>query len=231
MIPKNKILELESRRIIYNFIDKNPGTYQSEIAKKLKIPRSTLNYHIRHLINQNLVSENLNGSYRRYNTTEKIGKKEQELLIFLREEVPRNILFYLMGHVVCSEIELSKELDKKPPTIDFHLKKLLALNVIKITSVKNGLVCRNRDSYYMNRRPKKSEKFYVIKDTKTADILYKLFIRYEKSLLKDEIYSNILQMVEEVKDAKRKKVINCSSKNIDNVFEVYYDVMPHPYHV
>jgi predicted transcriptional regulator len=43
---KEKVLENEHRREIYNFVKENPGLHMRELQRKLEIPLSTLEYHL-----------------------------------------------------------------------------------------------------------------------------------------------------------------------------------------
>ena len=49
LMRKEELLKLKIRRQIYQFILKYPGFHFSEISRKLKIPKTTLNYHLSYL--------------------------------------------------------------------------------------------------------------------------------------------------------------------------------------
>ena len=57
------ILELETRRKIYDFIQKFPGLHVREISRRLEIPFSTLQYHLRFLEKRELVKAKDDGKY------------------------------------------------------------------------------------------------------------------------------------------------------------------------
>ena len=46
---KEEILKLESRKLIYNYILEHPGLHFRELSRELKIPKSTLEYHLSYL--------------------------------------------------------------------------------------------------------------------------------------------------------------------------------------
>ena len=74
---KNGILELETRRRIYNFILKNPGLHLREISRRSNIPKTTLIYHLNFLEKQGLIKTEANSRFTRYYTTNKVGKKDK----------------------------------------------------------------------------------------------------------------------------------------------------------
>ena len=138
MISKRNILDLKSRRDIYQFISKNPGLYISEISKRMNISRSALRHHLRYLLKLNLILTKVDKKDKRLYACDQIGVKDKELLSLLRQEVPFKIIMYLFLPGFCSKTELSKELNVHPSTIQFHLKKLLDMGVIKPIEVIDG---------------------------------------------------------------------------------------------
>jgi predicted transcriptional regulator len=48
-MKKNDILNIENRRIIFNHILNNPGMHFRKIQRDLKIPKTTLDYHLNYL--------------------------------------------------------------------------------------------------------------------------------------------------------------------------------------
>ena len=132
MISNQNILQLEIRQKIYRYISKNPGIHLREISRQMTIPKSTLKYHLKYLYKKGLITTKSEKRYKRYYIINKLGTKEKEILNLLRQKVTRDILLYLMFYIVSSEIELSKVLEKHPATIDFHLKKIKNLGIIKL---------------------------------------------------------------------------------------------------
>jgi len=232
MISNREILNTDSRNKIYGFIEKNPGIHQTEISKTMNMPRSTLRYHLKYLMKQNLIRKmDSNSGYSRYIIVDKLGTKEKELLSFIRQEVPRNILIYMTASVICSLNELSRELHKSPSTINFHFNKLMDLDIITIAEVKNGLVCRNKESHFFDRQPVKSEKFYRLKSEEVILTIIKLLIRYKRSIPEIRVFSGLLDFILSTKNMKRPKIMDNEKKRIDKIEEMLFDAFPHPYHV
>lgn len=181
MRVKRDILTLELRQKIYNYILKHPGLYQSEISRSLKIPKSTLIYHLSYMKkNKILTSKNFEG-HNKYYINDKIGTKEKEILELLRRETPRRIILCLKGYIFCSQKEISKILELHPTTVEFHLKKLLDLGIIENIPYENDNALRG--SYHIYKRKRISnEKIYCFKSPEIGKIIQRLLIKYQYSL-------------------------------------------------
>jgi len=149
-----KELELEKRRDIYNYILKYPGLHLNELCRKMKIPKSTLNYHLNHLIKKGFLVTTPNGRYIRYYAANNLNEIDKKMFHFLRQDVPYKILVFLFLHPNSSQIKISKNLNKHPTTISFHLKKLLCTDLIE--GVPNG----NEIKYKLKNQEDVSEMFF-----------------------------------------------------------------------
>ena len=63
---QEKIFEVKTRKEIYKFIMKNPGMHYRDIARFLKIPSSTMRYHLNYLERRNFISKEIINGYLRY---------------------------------------------------------------------------------------------------------------------------------------------------------------------
>ena len=114
---------------IYTFIQENPGLHLREIQRRLRIPLSTLEYHVNKLYLQDKVHVIADGGYTRYYAW-KINEREHLLISCLRRERPREILTYCMCHGETSFTDLSDYLSIKDPTLSYHLSNLKENDVI-----------------------------------------------------------------------------------------------------
>ena len=230
MLSKNPVLEIETRRRIYNYIKKYPGVHQRSISNKLSIPYSTLYYHLRYLKKQDLIVEKENSRYNRYYIKNSEGRIDREFLNVVRQRIPRNIIMYLCIYFVATKKELSDNLDRHPTTIDFHLQKLLDMGFIELAPVENGkLVNEKISKRIILRKPKKNEKLYKIKD---RDFMNKLMYKYNKSFFKDKAYKIAYELSREKIDTYgQPDTIVTFEKDVDRFIELFYDIFPHPYHV
>lgn len=130
---ENDALELETRRRIYEHIRKTPGSYLRELSRFLEIPLSTVEYHISYLKQHKLISEQQDGRYMRYYVLGDIGEREKAVLSILRQRVPRCITLFLLIRESVSHADICDHIKLSPSTATFHLKKLLAVDIIKKT--------------------------------------------------------------------------------------------------
>lgn len=240
MISKEKILQFDTRKKIYNFIKNNPGLHIREVQRKTKIPLSTLSYHFNYLEKQNLIIGKLENKYKRYVVADKFSKIENDILILLRQEVPRNILVYMFFYHVFSQSELSKALEKNPTTIEFHLKKLMKLGLIKKLEKNESF-----DEWLLvtDRKRVKSEVLYIYKSREIINSIYPMLIICKESYSDRELIENILVNFDEsvdkihIRKTKRKlpwllyRRVNNPNLAIDSAINLLYEACPHPYHV
>jgi len=179
MQSNDLILKVETRRVIYNFVKDNPGFYIRNISRKLSIPYSTLKYHLDYLEKNNLISSKRYNGNLRYYIKEKIGMKYRDIINILRQDTTRKIIICLLDNTCCTREELSNELKISPQTISFHLNNLLELGMIREPKICEEGVDLQRDGLILDRKPKGSEKLYIL--TKPGDIFIS-FINYRESL-------------------------------------------------
>lgn len=128
----NEILELDTRRKIYDIVVKNPGLHLSKIAELLNMRISLVEYHLLYLgKNQIVVSVNESG-YTRYYVKGEIGTEDKKALALLRQNVPLRIVILLLKCDSSQHKELLKNLDIAPSTLSYHLKKLVKCGIISV---------------------------------------------------------------------------------------------------
>lgn len=226
-MSNGNILELEIRREIYNYILQYPGLHLRELSRRLHIPFSTLSYHLRFLEKRELIKEKTEGRYNRYYITEKIGHREKEMIGILRKDTPRTIILYLLVHIYSSQIEISSSLKKHPTTIEFHLKKLLALDIIEPVQPVDGKLYRDINPKIIECEPIGKEKIYVLKD---PNDIYDLLTTHKDSLIEDLDSNLILDFFYSLTANLPEKLP--SPKDWEDLsIETFFKLLPHPYHV
>lgn len=160
-------LELETRKTIYNYISKNPGLHLNELSRKLNIPVSTVNYHINYLKKLDIIIARPNGRYVRYFVTEKIGFKEKEIINLLRQDVPLQIVIFLLLYPNSSQIKISRYLKRHSTTIAFHLDKLIDVDIIET----------NPNGKEINYKVKNEEDIFDLLD-RYGDSLFEEILEY-----------------------------------------------------
>ena len=234
MISNQNILELETRRRIYNLILQFPGLHIREISRKLKIPKTTLKYHLDFLKKRDLLVSVAAGKYLNYFVKEKIGRNDKKIISLLRKDTTCKIILCLLTRLVSSQAEISRDLEKHSNTIAPYLKKLLKFNIIEPASVKNRLVKRIGVPGDIEYLYVSNEKLYQLKDPLK---IYDLIMVYKDELNADDIEALIKVLYLRPREylnqnGKPPRKRRCSDqKNVDSILEIVLEIFPHPYHV
>jgi predicted transcriptional regulator len=226
------LLYLETRQRIYNVILKNPGLHKRDLARKINIPVTTLTYHLNKFEKRGLIIAKYANGYKRLFVSYKIGRREKDILELFRQEVPRNILIFMMIGYACSKSELSKELIKDPSTIAFHMKKLIEKDLVQAVQIVDGRIILPKG--IIKHKRSSNEIIYIFKDMGLYYTLYDLLIVYKDSLPKHELITYFL--IEGRKHLSKRKrsqynLVNSPNDGVNSVIELFFEIFPHPYHV
>ena len=144
---KEDYLALETRRKIYNLIDGFPGLHKREIARKLGMSLSTIDYHLHYMEKKQLVVSRMDGKYKRYFVSKEMGKGDKKIFSMLRQEMPRKIVMFILLNPRAIHKEICKHIKKAPSTVSFHMKKLIEAGVVEEISLgkEKAYVVRNED--------------------------------------------------------------------------------------
>jgi predicted transcriptional regulator len=126
---QSDILELESRRKIYEVVKQNAGCHMREILRASGMSFGMVSYHLAFLGKNNLIKEEKDGSYVRYYPVS-VEAKDEKLLALLRQRSVRAILIFVIGHEGCSHQEISAGVHLAPSTTTWHLKKLIDTGIV-----------------------------------------------------------------------------------------------------
>lgn len=118
-------LALETRRRIYEHLQKTPGAHMREIGRDLDIAMGTLEYHLHYLVKADLLTIRQDARYTRYFATGELSRREKDILAVLRQKVPRQISAHLLLAPGSSHGTLLTHFELSASTLTFHLKKLL----------------------------------------------------------------------------------------------------------
>lgn len=130
----NDVLELETRRKIYDLVSKNPGLHLSKIAELLDMRVSLAEYHLFYLEKNQLVVPVNESGYTRYYAKGEVGTEDKKVLGLLRQNVPLRIILLLLKCDTSQHKELLQNLDVAPSTLSYHLKKLVSCGVVAVQS-------------------------------------------------------------------------------------------------
>ncbi len=130
-----KILELETRKSIYELVKRYSGCHFRELERKSKLSTGILKYHLDFLAKHNLIKQEKDGNNLRYFLSD-IQIENRKLLSFLRQESIRKIILFMLANKDCHHEDIVRFVKLSASTVSWHLKKLLRNNVI--TQIKEG---------------------------------------------------------------------------------------------
>jgi predicted transcriptional regulator len=124
------ILDLKSRRKIYDLVKQYAGCHMREIQRTSGMSFGTVSYHLSYLQKHHLIKEERDGIHLRYYplTTDIY---DERILALLRQRSVRNILLSIMAHEGCSHQDIVSSIHLSPSTTTWHLKKLLDSDIIR----------------------------------------------------------------------------------------------------
>jgi predicted transcriptional regulator len=123
-------LELDTRRRIYLLLEEVPGAHFREIHRRLKIPTSVVEYHLKYLENLDMVTFRMEGRYKRYYVSGRLGSADKSLMSLLRQKVPRRIIMFVALNPGVNHRELTRAMEVSPSTLSYHMKKLMSGGII-----------------------------------------------------------------------------------------------------
>ncbi len=124
-------LDLDTRRRIYGYVEEHPGSHMREIGRETDIPMGTLEYNLRTLVDEDLLTVREDGRYSRYFVTEQTSRQEKDVLSTLRQETSRRIVTKLLLEPGLSHGEIHEAFDVSASTLSFHLKRLVDADVLE----------------------------------------------------------------------------------------------------
>jgi predicted transcriptional regulator len=128
----NELLDLETRRKIYDLVSRNPGLHLSKIAEVLKMRISLAEYHLFYLEKNQVIISAKESGYTRYFVRGKIGIIDKKILSILRQDIPLRIILYLLKNENSKHKNILKNFNIAASTLSYHLKKLVKHNIISV---------------------------------------------------------------------------------------------------
>ncbi|MFQ5837217.1 MAG: winged helix-turn-helix transcriptional regulator [Thermoplasmata archaeon] len=168
---EEEVLDLERRRMVYQFIKSHPGLHMRGLEKRLGISLGDLRYHLDYLEKKELITSRSDGYRKTYFSTRDVYLQDRDLLALLRQRGPRKLILHLMLTQNASFDELRQVLGVSKSTLSFHLRKLTDKGIVKV------LRREGKNAYYVEDKENVAE----------------LLITYKGSFL-DEAVDRVLQV-------------------------------------
>jgi predicted transcriptional regulator len=131
MAEQKRLLELGTRRRIYDHVRRVPGLHLRQIQRDLEMPMGTLEYHLHQMERAGLLVTREDGRFKAFYPNESLDRRDRDFLYYLRQEMPRRIALEIVDRPGVSFQELAHRLPIGASTLSFHLKKLRAGGVIE----------------------------------------------------------------------------------------------------
>ncbi len=161
------MVEITTRRKIYEEIVMNPGLHFRELQKRLDMPLGMLEYHLNVLEKEGVIVSKMDGKYKRYFANTSMNREERKIMGSLRSEIQRKIVIFLIENGKSRHSDIASGINITPSTLSYHISKL----------VKNGIVGKESEG--------REVFYYVIEPDKVAATI----VKYRKSFL-DSLVDN-----------------------------------------
>jgi predicted transcriptional regulator len=163
------ILELETRKEIFEYVKANPGVHFSQAKRELDMETGLLQHHLDTLENYDvLMSEDHQGK-RRLFVAEELDSEEREILSSLRYETTRHVLLFLIQEEKARNGGIAEEVGVAPATVSWHVSRL----------IEEGIISEVRDG---------RTTLYTVAD---EELTMQLLVRYQESFV-DRAVDNVL---------------------------------------
>jgi predicted transcriptional regulator len=165
---QQELLEHERRRVIYQYLRRNPGLHLRELHRRLEIPLSSLNYHLNYMVRYQILNKEEDGHVQRYFTVS-LSQRDKELISLLRQKRIREIVLLVLTHTKIKFQQLLDTMKLPPSTLSYYLSRLI-------------------DHHLLQRHHIGRETLYTLTST---DEIMKCLITYQSSFL-DRLIDNAL---------------------------------------
>ena len=117
-------------RRIYEYIVDNPGYHIRKISRELHLAIGDTQYHLKTLEKKNLIKSRRVGLFRMYYAVAIFRERQQSILAVLGQEVPRDIILFLIESPGATQIDIARHESLTPPTINWHMSRLIEIGLV-----------------------------------------------------------------------------------------------------
>jgi predicted transcriptional regulator len=130
-MPTKRVVD--ARIVILKQIGETPGIRYRELVRSTGLSNGTLEYHLRILERTHKVKVDISDGKRgRYYPID-ILANESNIIGFIRNNVSRQIVTFILEHELCTFGEILEHIKKVPSTLSWHLKRLSKAAIISVT--------------------------------------------------------------------------------------------------
>jgi predicted transcriptional regulator len=129
-LTSEDVLTNEKRKIIYDYIIKNPGSYFTKIVKKLSLSNHVVVWHLNILLKFNFIKKRIIDKHEIYFDS-KVDVREAKFKFYISLEKSNTIIQYLKkNNIGVTKTKLSKALEMHLNTISKYINILQKIQVI-----------------------------------------------------------------------------------------------------
>lgn len=141
------VLELETRRKIYDVLRKNPGVHLSKIADLLQMRVSHVEYHLNFLEKHDMITVEKVMGYKRFYIKGTIGVQDKRYLSVLRQKTLLHIILFLLKNDIVQHKDILENVAVSASTLSYHLNKLVKYDIVEVQRYgeHKGYQLKNRD--------------------------------------------------------------------------------------
>ena len=193
-----------NRDRIYQYITNNPACHLRKIGKDLDLAMGHTQYHLKTLEKADLIKSRRIGVFRRYYTVSIFGERLESLLAILRQEVPRDIIIFLIENPRATQADIAKHKGFSAPTINWHMSRLIEIGLIN--SHKQGKFLKYRIEGDIKDITTILRRYYPSTWTKLSNRLADLFLD--------------ISTASKMENTDRKKIMAETKDNQNNASEI-----------
>jgi predicted transcriptional regulator len=165
---------IDVKLLIMIQIRDTPGVRYRELMRLTGLSNGALEYHLRILEKSDRIKvDRLEGKRARYYSID-IPADESHILGFIRNNVSRQIVTFILQHELCTFDEILEHIKKAPSTSSWHLKRLSKAAIISVTYGKRYQLYQVLDSKFVEELLYKYEESFR---EQVANGCYEIFER------------------------------------------------------
>ena len=136
ILNTEKTRVIDAKILIITQIRKTPGIRYMELLRLTGLSNGALEYHLRILEKSDRIKvDRSDGKRARYYSID-ILANESNIIGFIRNNVSRQIITFILEHELCTFSEILGHTKKASSTLSWHLKRLSKAAIISVTSGK-----------------------------------------------------------------------------------------------
>jgi len=141
------ILDLETRKNIFEAISENPGIHLSKIAELLDMRTSLVEYHLLFLIKNEIIYLDKTTGFNQYYVKGAIGTSDKRVLSLFRRKHILEIVLFLIQNDTAQHKDILENIDVSASTLSYHLNKLVKNGIIEVQrhGENKGYVLKNKE--------------------------------------------------------------------------------------